>query len=1060
VIPNVLRLCVTLQIATREMTMFKSNTIYRIAAALALSMGFVFSAGAQETSSGISGRITGPEGSPATGTEVTIIHLPTGTARSATVGDNGAFSFSGLRVGGPYELILNSDTYDSATVSDIFLDLGEPSTIDYQLETLSEIDRVRVTASQVASYTFGQTGPSSVFNLDDLENAPTVNRDIKDVIRNDPRIYIDESFNDAIQCAGASPRFNSLTLDGVRLNDNFGLNSNGYPTESMPFSYDAIEQVAVELAPFDVEYGGFTACNINAVTKSGTNRFSGGLFYDYTSDSLAGDEIEGEEIDTGNYTEERYGFNVGGPIIEDTLFFFAAYEKREGIRQHNYNFSRVTDQELDEIAQISRDLYGYDPGGFKPSSPVEDEKIFLKMDWNISDRHRASLSYNWNDGFTISESDLGSTQIPFDGHFYERGAEIETFVGSVFSDWTDNFSTELRIGNTTLDNRQNSVDAASGFGEVQVRTADGATVYLGPDDSRQANQLNWENFTFKLAGTYLAGDHAITAGVEHEDLDVFNLFMQHRIGEYRFRSIDDFRAGLADRIYYNNAAGTNDPNDVAASFSFATTTLYIQDEWYVTPDLTLLYGLRYDEYSSDDRPRLNQAFDEFYGFPNTGNLDGKDLLQPRLGFNYSINDDLELRGGFGLYSGGNPNVWVSNAYSNDGVTQIFAREFNIPGWDSGTSSVFDLARVGNGPVVAAPPQALFDYVANQDTFGSPSFTVAVDPNFDIPAEWKYALGLTWMAPQEILVQADVLYTDKQDAPIYLEPAREVETVLFDGRPVYSGSNQTFLLTNVDGDSGDALTLSLAATKEFDFGLDVSLAYAYSDSTDVNPMTSSVAGSNYANFATFDPNNPGPEVSNYNIPHRFTLRLAYDKEFFAGYSTRFTLFGSASEGRGMSYTYGDDFDDFVGDGRSGGGRQLIYVPLVDDPNVIYGEDFDLDAFNAFVSSEGLSRGRIMPRNSVNGDWWTKFDLRVSQEIPGFFRDHRASAFLVIENLGNFLNDDWGVLKQGNFVSESVVDASINENGQYVYNTFFGADQRENIQRGASLWEVRVGVNYKF
>jgi len=1040
--------------------MFKSNTIYRIAAALALSMGFVFSAGAQETSSGINGRITGPGGSPAAGTEVTIIHLPSGTARSATVGENGAFSFSGLRVGGPYELILDSDTFDSATVSDIFLDLGEPSTIDYQLETLSAIDRVRVTASQVASYTFGQTGPSSVFNLEDLENAPTVNRDIKDVIRADPRIYIDESFNDAIQCAGASPRFNSLTLDGIRLNDNFGLNSNGYPTESMPFSYDAIEQVAVELAPFDVEYGGFTACNINAVTKSGTNRFSGGLFFDYTSDSLAGDEIEGNSIDTGDYTEERYGFNVGGPIIEDTLFFFAAYEKREGIRQHNYNFSRVTQGELDEIAQISRDLYGYDPGGFKPSSPVEDEKIFLKMDWNISDQHRASLSYNWNDGFTISESDLGSTRIPFDGHFYERGAEIETFVGSVFSDWTDNFSTELRIGNTTLDNRQNSVDAASGFGEVQVRSADGATVYLGPDDSRQANQLNWENFTFKLAGTYLLGDHAITAGVEHEDLDVFNLFMQHRIGEYRFRSVDDFRAGLADRIYYNNAAGTNDPNDVAASFSFATTTLYVQDEWYVTPDLTLLYGLRYDEYSSDDRPRLNQAFTEFYGFPNTGNLDGKDLLQPRLGFNYSISDDLELRGGFGLYSGGNPNVWVSNAYSNDGVTQIFAREFNIAGWESGTSSVFDLARVGNGPVVAAPPQALFDYVANQDTFGSPSFTVAVDPNFDIPAEWKYALGVTWMAPEDILVQADLLYTDKQDAPIYLEPARVVESVLFDGRPVYTGSNQTFLLTNVDGDSGDALTLSIAATKEFDFGLDVSLAYAYSDSTDVNPMTSSVAGSNYANFATFDPNNPGAQTSNYNIPHRFTLRLGYDKEFFSGYSTRFTLFGSANEGRGLSYTFGEDFDDFVGDGRSGGGRQLIYVPLVDDPNVIYGEDFDVGAFDAFVDSEGLSRGRIMPRNSVNGDWWTKFDFRVSQDLPGFFDDHRASAFLVVENLGNLLNDDWGVLKQGNFVSESVVDASVNENGQYVYNTFFGADQRENIQRGASLWEIRVGVSYKF
>lgn len=1040
--------------------MVVSDKMCKFAAVAVLSVGLSTGAFAQETTSSIKGNIVGPEGNPATGTEVLVTHVPTGTVRTATVDASGNFSFSGLRVGGPYEITLDSDTFEDAVVSDIFLKLGEPASINYQMESLGDLDRIQVTASQLTSYAFGQTGPASVFGLEELENAPAINRDIKDVIRLDPRVYIDESFNDGVQCAGASPRFNSLTLDGIRMNDNFGLNSNGYPTESMPFSYGVVEQVAVELAPFDVEYGGFTACNINAVTKSGTNELSGSIFFDYTSDSLAGDKIEGDKIDIGNYTEERYGFNIGAPIIQDKLFIFGAYEKREGIRLHNYNFSRVTQEELAEIAQISRELYGYDPGGFKPSSPVEDEKVFLKLDWNISDQHRASLSYNWNDGFNISESDSGSTQIPFDGHFYERGAEIETYVGSLFSDWTNNFSTELRIGHTSLDNRQISVDAATGFGEVQVRVPSGATVYLGPDDSRQANDLNWDNLTVKLAGTYIAGDHAITAGVEYEDLDIFNLFMQHRIGEYRFRSIEDFRLGLADRIYYNNAVGTNDPNDVAASFSFDTTTLYVQDEWFVNRDLTLLFGLRYDEYGSNDRPRFNQAFADFYGFDNTANLDGKDLFQPRVGFNYAFSENLEFRGGLGLYSGGNPNVWVSNAYSNDGVTQVFAREYNIDGWVSGESSIFDLPRVGNGPVIAAPPQGLFDYVAGRDTNGFQGFTVALDPDFEIPSEWKYALGLTYMAPMDFLIQADLLYTDKQDAPTYIEPSRTVEGVLFDGRPVYSGSNSTFLLTNVDGDSGDATTFSLAASKEWDFGLDMSVAYAYNDSTDVNPMTSSVAGSNYRNFATFDPNDPGAHTSNYNIPHRFTLLLGYQKEFFGSYSTRFTLFGSANEGRGMSYTYGDDFDEFVGDDRTGGGRQLIYVPEIDDPNVIYGNDFDLDAFNAFIASEGLKRGRIMNRNSVNGDWWTKFDLRVSQELPGFSKDHRSSAFLVLENVGNFLNDDWGVLKQGNFVSESVVDATVNQNGQYVYNTFFGADQRDNVQRGASLWEIRVGLSYRF
>ncbi len=1039
--------------------MIINKRLSRIAVAVAMSVGLAAPVMAQETTSSIRGTITGPQGNPAAGTEVTVTHLPSGTTKQVVVGANGQINLSGLRVGGPYQIILDSDKFEDALVTDIFLSLGEPALFNFQLAEEQAIEKISVTASQVSSLAFGQQGPGTVFSLEDLENAPSVNRDIKDVIRADPRIYIDESFSDAVQCAGASPRFNSLTLDGMRLNDNFGLNSNGYPTEAMPFSYSAIEQVAVELAPFDVQYGGFTACNINAVTKSGTNDFSGSVFFDYTSDSFKGDEVDGREINLGDYTEERYGVTVGFPLIKDELFFFGAYEKKEGVRLHNYNFSRVEQSELDQIAQISRDVYGYDPGGFKGSSPVTDEKIIAKIDWNINDDHRASLVYNWNDGFTISESDSGSTRVSFDGHFYERGAEVETTVLSLFSDWTDDFSTELRIGNTTLDNRQISVDAATGFGEVQIRVPGGATVYLGPDDSRQANDLNWEADTFKLAGTYYHGDHTITAGVEYENLNVFNLFMQHRIGEYRFNSIEDFANGTPARIYYNNAAGTNDPNDVAASFEYANTTFYIQDKWNATDDLILTLGLRYDKWTSDDRPVYNSAFEADYGYANTNNLDGISLVQPRIGFNYTFDDQLEVRGGFGIYSGGNPNVWVSNAYSNNGVVQVFARERNIPDFDAGTTSIFDLDLVGGGNPIYSPAQALYDYVADFPTDGSSRFVVAIDPDYDMPSEEKYALGFTYLSDQDYLIQGDLLYTKKRDAAIYLETARTQTGTAPDGRPVYSGSNSTYILSNVDGNSGDATTLSLAVSKEFDNGIDMTFAYAYNDSKDVNPMTSSVAGSNYNNFATFDPNNPGPAVSNYNIPNRFTLNLSYSAELIAGYDTRFSMFATANEGRGMSYTFEEGIDGYFGDGNANG-RQLVYIPTENDANVVYGPDFDLDAFNAFIASEGLDRGEIMRRNSVNGDWWTKVDVRISQELPAFHKDHRASAFFVIENLGNLLNDEWGVLKQGNFVSEEVVEASVNDAGQYVYEAYLPAGQRDGVVNGASQWEVRVGVNYRF
>lgn len=1036
----------------------KQSNLSRIALAVALSVGMGSTAIAQETSSSIRGSVVGPQGNPASNTSVTITHVPSGSVKRVETNASGQFSAKGLRVGGPYSVLVDSEQFEDTLVNDVYLTLGEPYVLNLALEAEQQIESIVVTGSQVSSIAFGEKGPSANFSLEDIERAPAINRDIKDLVRIDPRVYVDETFNDAIQCAGASPRFNSLTLDGVRMNDNFGLNSNGYPTERIPFSYDSIEQVAVELAPFDVQYGGFTACNINAVTKSGTNEIHGGVFYDYTSDSMRGDTLEGVDLPDASFTEKRYGFNVGLPIIEDKLFLFTSYEKLEGAELFEYpGRARVTNEEIARITQISRDIYGYNPGGFSPSMPVEDEKILVKLDWNINDAHRASLVYNYNDGFSLSQSDSFSSALTFDGHFYERGSELQSLVASVYSDWTDNFSTELRIAKSELDNRQTSLDAATGFAEVQIETEGGATVFLGPDDSRQSNDLNWDNFTFKLAGTYYYGDHTITGGIEYEDLSVFNLFMQHTVGEYRFSSIDAFEAGTPSRIYYNNSAGTNNPDDVAANFSFQQNTLYIQDEWAVNEDLTILYGLRYDRYTSDDKPRYNQTFEGKYGFRNDTNLDGIDLLQPRFGFNYVVSDALEVRGGIGLYSGGNPNVWVSNSYSNDGIVQTAVRERVIANF----TNLFETDLIGQGRPIYDIPQDMFDAVAAADPNGPGGGGVnAIDPDFDLPSEWKYSLGATYVTEDEYIFTADILYSDKQDAAIVKDIGiTDTGTNAPDGRPIYTGTTSEYLLTNVDGDSGESVTVSFAMSKDYDSGLNLSASYAFTEANDVNPMTSSVAGSNYGNIAVSDPNDPGVSTSDYEIRHRFTLNLGYSHEFFDGYETKFSVFGSANEGRPYSYSFRRD--NIFGDSSFySGGRQLLYIPTADDANVVYGDDFNLTAFNQWIQQESLEqyRGQILDRNALRADWWIKFDVRIEQEFPGFMEGHKGSAFLVIENFGNLLNDDWGVLRQGSFVSEAVVNATI-EDGKYHYNEFI-APSVQTVYEDASLWEVRVGVNYKF
>ncbi|WP_341939132.1 TonB-dependent receptor [Marinimicrobium sp. C2-29] len=1039
-----------------------------IGLAIALASGLAAPTLAQETSSAIQGMVTNASGNPVGDATIVVTHQPTNSRDQLTTNDAGRFSARGLRVGGPYTVTITSDE-GQRTIEDVYLSLGDDQSLNVVLRSTATEDILVM--GNIQEQDFAAVGPSSTFGLGDLRNAPAINRDIKDVVRIDPRIYVDEGFADSVQCAGANPRFNSLTVDGVRLNDNFGLNSNGYPTERMPFSYDAIEQVSVELAPFDVQYGGFSACNINAVTKSGENEVSGSFFFDYTDDSMGGDSLEGDDISIAPFDEQRYGFSAGAPIIKDKLFIFAAYEKLEGVSTFDRGpadssvatpVEGVSQAQVDEIDRIARELYDYDPGGLPSSLPVEDEKLLVKLDWNINEDHRAALTYNYNDGFSIAQSDGDSDELEFSNHYYERGAELNSYVGQLYSDWTDRLSTEVKLGYQELDNRQEPLGGVD-FGEVQISTEndpnnDGtpsrATVYLGADDSRHANKLTYESLNLKLAATYALDNQTFLFGYEREEFDVFNMFIQESEGEYRFGSIEDFEAGTPNRITYENASGTNVKSDAAAEFGYTINTWYLQDEFYVgAADVKVVAGLRYDLYESDDLPAWNRDILNTYGLDNQQNLDGKDLLQPRLGFNWDVNSRMEVHGGVGLYSGGNPNVWISNNYSNDGVTQVEVQ-------DRSGESVFDMDYTGEGRPIYDIPQDLFDSVAAGE--GSAGGVNLLDPDFEIPSAWKYAIGGSYDFGNDLLVSTDLLYSKNQDSAIVSDISRVQTDTAVDGRPIYGsvdGRSQDFMLTNVKGDAGESLTFSLGLSKTFDFGLETAFGYAYTDSEDVNPMTSSVAYSNYTNLATADPENPGPATSNYNIPHRFTAKLAYESNFFGDYATRVTLFGSANEGRPYSYTFNNGF--LFGDSTGWVERHLLYVPTgVDDANVVFGDEFDTDAFFAFVDSEGLKRGEISQRNDFNSDWWAKFDLKLEQELPGFMSNHRSSLYMVVENLGNLLNDEWGVQYETSFPRmQTAVDVSMDDRGRYVYESFRDPSGPTRVG-GPSLWELRIGFRYDF
>jgi len=1091
---------------------------------------------AQETTSAIRGNISAPDGSPAAGASVRVTDTRTGRTRTASTSATGRFAIGDVAVGGPYTISITSDDGASQSITDVFVALGETFSFELTLQE-QQLEEIVVTAAAIQQVQVA-LGPSSTFDFDDLQNLPSINRDIRDIVRVDPRVYIDEGFVDAVQCVGANPRFNSLTVDGVRLNDNFGLNSNGYPTQRMPFPFDAVQNVALELSPYDVQYGGFTACNINAVTRSGTNEFEGRVWFDYTDDSLTGDSLEGDPIEQ-DFDEKRYGVSFGGPIIEDRLFFFAAYEKAETAdifdrcaadESCGRPVAGVTRAQLDRIEDIARNLYNYDPGEDITSAPNEDEKFLIRLDWNISDNHNAALTYNYNDGFNVSEPDSDDDEFEFSNHYYDRGAELNAYSAQLFSDWTDTFSTEVRLGYSKLDNLQQTRNE-QGFGEVRIETyadvdndgnLDRANVFLGGDDSRQSNDLEYDTLNFRLAAEWQVGDHTLFGGFETEEIDIFNLFVQHTIGEYRFDEsntdingnpigcdtsrpdgcIDQFEIFSPDDIYFYNAPSLN-PADAGAEFAYRVNTLYLQDEYtFANIDLTIVAGLRYDWWESDDLPLENSNFIARSGFSNRQNFDGESLLQPRFGFNWNVNDTLSIRGGVGLYSGGNPNVWLGNNYQNNGFTQVQAREFNGGVQDINIDPNVGLNTIplgvdGNGNPIYDAPQGMIDFV---QAGGANSGVNAIAPGFEIPQNIKYSIGGTWLfdAPgflgDNYTLSGDLMFTQSDNSAFIRDDTLVQISTAPDGRPVYYAADKSvpgcdtdpvgtgpvcdrlftndYILDNVRGNDAEQTSLSVTLTKQHDFGLDWTLGYAYTESKEVSPMTSSTAGSNYFNIAVADPNNPGLATSNYEIPHRAILRLNYEREFFGDYTTRFTLFGSRNEGRPYSFTFSEQ-EMFVrgpfffpDDDRS-----LLYMPDgPDDPLVVFGPEFDQAAFFEYAQRNGLTKygGQIVPRNSANSNWWTKFDLRISQELPGFGRNQRASAFLVIENVGNLLNDDWGVLRERGFPrTASIVQASyLDPNGtpddysddQYLFENFF--DQSQGRVASASLWALRVGFNYNF
>jgi hypothetical protein len=519
-------------------------------------------------------------------------------------------------------------------------------------------------------------------------------------------------------------------------------------------------------------------------------------------------------------------------------------------------------------------------------------------------------------------------------------------------------------------------------------------------------------------------------------------------------------------------------------------------------------GVRYDWYTSPDFPALNANFVARNGFDNTSTFDGRGLLQPRFGFDWDAADRLRIYGGAGIFSGGNPNVWLSNSYQNDSITTI-QRSITTAGTvDLDTlMGGFVEDEGGMGRPIWGVPQGLYNDVASGAAANGG--VNAVDPDFDIPSQWKAAIGAVWdfdlgFLGNDYRLMADFLYTKDRNAATIIDATLEQIETAPDGRPVYKSIDRTdpdclnpatiknatgpntcssrafnsdYILTNNDG--GVQKVASVALSKEYDFDTwraNWTFAYAYIDAKDRNPMTSSVAFSNYANFTTTDPNNPALANSNYEVPHRITFQAGVAKEFFPDYETKLNLIGVVSQSRPYSFVFGDSGDLF---GDTVDRRHLMYVPTGPaDPNVIFAPGFDTTGFFNLINALGLDEfaGGVPGRNAFQSEWYSQWDVRFEQEIPGIFKGNRGALFVVIDNIGNLINDEWGVVTQAGFPG-AVAIANVNEtfncglcgmnsrlgpNGQYIFTGFNNVDPA-TIQApiaNVSVWEIRFGARYEF
>ena len=1055
------------------------------------------SSGAQGVTTGaIAGIVTDSAAMPVVDGNVVAVHVPTGTRYHAVTRSSGAYALPNVRVGGPYTVTAAYIGFRAQVRENVFVTLGETVRLDFRLaRVVTQLEAVQVTAA--GEEQGAVTGATTVIDPLQVATLPSIKRSTRDLTRLDPRSDGNLAF------AGRNWLYNSISLDGSYFSNSFGLDdpAPGGQTNAEPIPFDAVEQVQVSLAPFDVRQGGFTGASINTVTKSGTNELTGSVYSYLRNDAMIGNRVSGDAVVANPSLQyNQTGLTLGGPIVRDKLFFFVSGEiertedpgsnfvaSRGG--SSGFGVSRVTAEDMDAIRERLL-TYGYDPGPYEGYvNETNNDKVLAKLDWNINTANAFSLRYNYLDAhrdlpphpFVLSYANTGrgpnASSLPFRNAGYQMNNQLHSVA------------TELNSRTSGLANRfffsfNRFRDHRSPFSDPfpTIEIAEGGVTYTtaGHEPFSIHNILDQDVWQLTDNLSFFRGSHVFTVGANAERFTFFNSFNIFRHGVFflpagippgsTFESLDDFFT-LTDPSDPNR----KDLNAMIGSGPFkgeeidvGQVSLYAQDEYLATPRLTLTYGLRVDFPMYFTDPIDNQysrdleALDE-NDQPETvdqSRLPGaKAMFSPRVGFNWDVEGDqsLRLRGGSGVFTGRVPFVWIGNVISN-------------PGANPNLFPAGPLRPTRKGSTLAQ------------------SFDLnAMDPDFRWPQTWTTDLAVEGALPWRTRGTLEVMYM-KDLQNVYMRNADLVAPVrtLPDGRPYYGGAGANEL--NPDGgagiyvidntDEGYSFNITAQLRKAIGEG-SAGIGYSFTDAKNTLKSTEIASVLWQGQPVQGDPNRPELSWSEFGQRHRIVGDASYVKRWSERYRTQLGVFVELAEGNRFAGAGGNRYSfiysgDVNGDGSAG--NDLIYIPrdatdirlaAYTTPGGVLVTEADQRArLDAFIEQdEYLSehRGEIAERFGLVNPWYTNVDLRVLQDVslPTGGTRHTFQVSLDVMNVGNLINSDWGVRQVADPTATSPLRLTgFDPDGTPVFN-FTGPDATFIDDPDLlSRWRMQLGIKYLF